>query len=86
MPRARPYLRRNRTARGRPERSLPALCPCGTKINEIDIKWRYFSFVKNDPEHTLMAALACRCGNARRNSAQQWEAPMTKKSFRGLSW
>jgi hypothetical protein len=30
-------------------------------INYIDIKWRYFSFVKIIVEHTLMATLTCPC-------------------------
>jgi hypothetical protein len=37
-------------------------------INKIDIKWRYFSFVKINCGHTLMSTLACRLAHRRRGA------------------
>ncbi len=53
-------------------------------INKVDIKWRYFSFVKIDCRHTLIAALASR-SKMPAPRRKQWETQMTKTSFRTLA-
>ena len=51
------------------KKSLCQLCIYASRhTNKIDIKWRYFSFVKINVGHTLMATLACRLAHRRRDA------------------